>query len=173
MPRRSILALFCPPVPIKRRHRHQHRDHEQQPRERLISGQSDTSTISEESTEIKTSKNETSSSQVPDGPIQFRSVGNCDAFIHKLEENHVDTKEQLFNLSRRPFGFDSRYEFKANSVENNQDIENHRDDQQCLTIKKCHRMHFIGSYKFLNINNFEKDPSGGQPENIDNDDGCM
>ena len=39
---------------------------------------------------------------IPDGPIRFGSLGDGDAFIHKiLEEKHIETKEKLYKIIRR------------------------------------------------------------------------
>ena len=102
------------------------------------------------SSSLKTTIFIPNSAKVPDGPIKFESVGNVDAFIKQLEEKHVETKRQLFNLSLRPTSFDHRGEFKAH-VEFLEDQIIH-----FMTSKKVHRMHFIGSYHFANSEDFEK-----------------
>lgn len=91
----------------------------------------------------------------PEGPIQFESLGDGDAFIHKLlEEKHIETKEQLFQISLRPTSFDPKDELKAKIGSNGDEY----NGNFCLkTSKKVHRMHFIGSYNFLNSENFEED----------------
>ena len=86
---------------------------------------------------------------IPAGPIQFNSLGDGDKFIHELEENHVSTKEQLFDLSLRPTSFDARKELKA-SLESDLDLED-----MFLTSKKVQRMHFIGHYNFVNSDDFK------------------
>ena len=88
--------------------------------------------------------------KIPNGPIHFDSVGDGDKFITGLEENHVETKEQLYDLSQRPTGFDARKELKASLESDIDDL-----DDMILTSKKVKRMHFIGHYNFVNSNNFK------------------
>lgn len=93
---------------------------------------------------------------VPEGPVQFESVGDGDAFIHKLlVEKHIETKEQLFAMSLRPTSFDYRDELKA-KLEAGKG-HHHEGDHQVMTSKKMPRMHFIGSYNFAKAENFEDD----------------
>ena len=87
--------------------------------------------------------------KIPVGPVQFNSLGDGDKFIHGLEENHVSTKEQLFDLSLRPTSFDARKELKA-SLDSDLDMED-----MILTSKKVQRMHFIGHYNFVNSKDFK------------------
>ena len=46
--------------------------------------------------------------------FRFGSLGDGDAFIHKLlEEKHIETKEQLYKISLRPTSFDAKEELRA------------------------------------------------------------
>ena len=46
--------------------------------------------------------------------FRFGSLGDGDAFIHKLlEEKHIKTKEQLYKISLRPTSFDAKEELRA------------------------------------------------------------
>merc|ERR1712083_204650 len=103
---------------------------------------------------------------IPDGPIRFGSLGDGDAFIHRLlEEKHIETKEQLYKISLRPTSFDAKEELRARLQD---DPENQLQSPQSgseenmhfITSKKVHRMHFIGSYNFLKSDDFqEEEPS--------------
>ena len=65
---------------------------------------------------------------IPDGPIRFGSLGDGDAFIHKiLEEKHIETKEQLYKISLRPTSFDAKEELRARPPQCGAD---QRDQQQ-------------------------------------------
>merc|ERR1712210_117644 len=99
---------------------------------------------------------------IPDGPIRFGSLGDGDAFIHKLlEEKHIETKEQLYKISLRPTSFDAKEELRARP----QDDQSPQPQQQLgseenmhvMTSKKVQRMHFIGSYNFLKSDDFEEE----------------
>ena len=87
---------------------------------------------------------------VPEGPIKFESLGDGDAFIKALEEKHVETKRQLFDLSLRPASFDPRDELKAK-------VEPFGDQLHIMQSKKVQRMHFIGSYHFVNTEDFREE----------------
>lgn len=94
---------------------------------------------------------------IPEGPVEFQSLGNADAFIELLQKRHIVTKKDLFDLSLRPSSFDPRDELKANL--NNLMLHHSIDHEHCHSMKskKVHRMHFIGSYNFLNSDDFEEE----------------
>merc|ERR1712083_1135985 len=100
---------------------------------------------------------------IPDGPIRFGSLGDGDAFIHKLlEEKHIETKEQLYKISLRPTSFDAKEELRARpqdgqSPQPQQQQSGSEDNMHVMTSKKVQRMHFIGSYNFLKSDDFEEE----------------
>merc|ERR1711874_474925 len=103
---------------------------------------------------------------IPDGPIRFGSLGDGDAFIHKLlEEKQIETKEQLYKISLRPTSFDAKEELRARLQDDqeNQQQQPHsgsEDIMHFMTSKKVQRMHFIGSYNFLKSDDFEEEEPG-------------
>ena len=83
--------------------------------------------------------------------FRFGSLGDGDAFIHKLlEEKHIETKEQLYKISLRPTSFDAKEELRARP----QDDQSPQPQQQqsgFFHIQNPHSERFLIKNAFFGI----------------------